>query len=44
MMSLNAPMRRLERGDYILCVCVCAVKKKERRENGGFSILFFWFT
>lgn len=42
MMSLNAPMRRLERGDYILCVCVCLCSQEEgkTRKQRLFHFIF----
>lgn len=42
MMSLTAPMRRLERGDYILCVCVFVQSRRRKDEKTeAFPLYFF---
>lgn len=41
MMSLNAPMRRLERGDYILCVCVFVQSRRRKDEKTEAFPLYF---
>lgn len=44
MMSSNAPMRRLEGRDYILCVCVCVFVQSRRRKDEkteAFPLYFF---
>lgn len=44
MMSLNAPMRRLERGDYILCVCVFVQSRRKDEKTEAFPLYFFGLT
>lgn len=40
MMSLNAPMRRLEGRDYILCVCLCSQEEGKTRKQRLFHFIF----